>query len=134
MKYSGIAALACLAVAGCDSSFKSTNSFPSPKKAFVVDVSTELQGANDSEPWWQHISFRTAESDQIGGRGNFLIYSSPSPPQIIWKDETHLEIVAKDVGDTFEALQRPKELDRVDLKIVVEWRFKKTEQGAAANP
>jgi len=123
-------------VAGCDSSLKPPDTYYSPSKKFAVDVTTELQGANDPEPIWQHISLRKSDKPRILKGGNLIVYSSSTPPDIIWKDDAHLQLILKDVGYTFDKLGSPEALNDIDLEIVFyrPAKNRKAEQGAAANP
>lgn len=113
------AGFALLLFVGCEE-FQKTTSFPSPDNKYVVDVTVGYQAANDPEVWWQHVSLRKGSDPVLKGRGNLLVYSSHKEPLIKWKDGQTLEVTARDVGQTLDAVKRSPVQDEITFDLVVE--------------
>jgi len=89
------------ALIGCLSDWQESRSYPSPDGRHTIVVTLEIQGANDPEPLWQHISlYRTGEEEK-NKPGNLFIYSSRPAPKVQWKGPGDLHIEINDVSYTF---------------------------------
>lgn len=86
---------------GCGPEWKESAIFPSPDGKYVVVVTEELQGANDPEPWWQHISLYRAGEERKNRKGNLFVYSSKTSPQVLWKGPKDLQIQMDDISYSF---------------------------------
>ena len=95
------AALIGTAITGCTPDWHESKRYPSPDGKYVVVVTSELQAANDPEPWWQHISiYRTGEERQ-NQKGNLFFYSGKATPTVQWKGPQELQIDIPDVSYSF---------------------------------
>lgn len=67
--------LALLLITACSADYYDHVSSASPDGSFVVDITGEMQGANDPDPIWQHVSLRPSEGEKKILPGNVAIYS-----------------------------------------------------------
>lgn len=86
---------------GCGPEWKESASFPSPDGKYVVVVTEELQGANDHEPWWQHVSIHRAGEERKNRNGNLFVYPSKTSPRVLWKGPKDLQIQMDDISYSF---------------------------------
>jgi hypothetical protein len=87
-----------ISVVGCGPEWHGSRSFPSPDGQYVVVVTVELQGANDPEPWWQHVSIFRAGDEKRPQTGNLFVYSSTDAPTIMWTGPRDLRIDMRNIG------------------------------------
>ncbi|MBN8708839.1 MAG: hypothetical protein J0I10_05630 [Verrucomicrobia bacterium] len=92
-----------LLICGCTSKRAETQSVPSPDGTYTILVTKEYQPANDSEPFWQHISILRKEVTGPPKKGNLFTYSSNTSPKIYWIEPKSVMIEMRDVSYSFEA-------------------------------
>ena len=74
-----------LAVSSCNP-FQDTISLGSPNGNWILDVTKEDQGANDNDPYWQHISIRRFD-EEIIFPGNITKISCLATPDVFWSSD-----------------------------------------------
>lgn len=106
-------------LAACSPEFDQATSSTSPDGKFTIDVTREIQPANDPDVYWQHISLRAATSAKGGGRGNMAVYSCSSEPTITWRSSTDVVLMINkdDVGESFRNAPPAKTLDGVTVSF-----------------
>jgi hypothetical protein len=87
------ATLAGVCALSCSAEYIAHKSFPSPNGSTILDVSTELQGANDPDPFWQHVSLRSASVEGPVVPGNVAVFSAGGELMVTWKSDAKVEIV-----------------------------------------
>lgn len=89
----------------------------SPDGKHVIDITTEIQAANDPDVFWQHVSVRPATTEKPIVPGNVAVYSCYSPPVVTWKNNTEaeLEIELARVGASFYGPPKPKSVNGVHI-------------------
>jgi hypothetical protein len=92
---------AVLFLCGCGPDWKESRTYPSPDGRHVVVAIVELQGANDPEPWWQHVSIFRAGEERKNREGNLFVYSSATPPVVEWRGPADLFIQMAGVSYSF---------------------------------
>lgn len=120
MRYLALSILA-LTAGACSREFTAYSSSTSPDGLHVITVSEELQGANDPDPFWQHISVYKYAPLKPSDPGNAAIYSCHGAPKITWKSnkEAELEIDLAHVGRSFKEPPERKFVEGVYLTFVV---------------
>ena len=107
---------ACLALAGCGPNITESRFFVSPDEAKKIAVIEELQGANDSSPWWTHVALCdfSAEPDfpaniiKLEGRGSI---------HVSWKISTAVEIGIEDSFSDLNVIDGPNQVDGVEVRL-----------------
>lgn len=94
-------ALVLVAAVGCTPEWQNNRTYPSPGGEYVAVVTTELQGANDPEPWWQHVSIYRSGDEKKDTKGNLFVYSSHKAAVVNWTGSKELVIHMDDVSYTF---------------------------------
>jgi hypothetical protein len=90
-----------VSVFGCTSEWHESKNYPSPDGKYVIVVTSELQGANDPEPWWQHISIYRTGEEKKNQAGNLFVYSSKESPTILWTGPKDLKIDMRNIAYSF---------------------------------
>lgn len=108
-------AILCAVAGGCAREYEGTTSFPSPDGRYVLDITREIQPANDPDVYWQHISIRSADSSERIVPGNVAVYSGRSTPEVKWISAARAELIVNgtDVGQSFDGPPKEKSIDGI---------------------
>ncbi len=94
--------------------------FVSPDGSNIIDVVSEDQAANDPDPFWQHVSVRSADVKKPILPGNVLIYSCYSRPEVAWQDNRNATIIITGmVGQSFKRNPPPATIRVGDINFFV---------------
>jgi hypothetical protein len=121
MKKMWFTLLTLIILIGCSPEYTGHVSSTSPDGAHIIDITGEMQAANDPDVFWQHISVRPTAIHQPIVPGNVAVYSCYSKPVVTWKSNTEaeLEINLADVGQSFNGPPKPKSVNDVSIVFVV---------------
>lgn len=112
--------LACLILCSCSREYVDHATSISPDGRHIIDITREIQAANDPDVFWQHISIRPATNRKAVTPGNVAIYSCHSKPVVTWKSssEVQLSINKSDAGNSFDELPKSKIINSVSIVFV----------------
>ena len=85
-----------IALVACDSEVTHTVSHRSPDGKRKITVAQELQGANDSSPWWTHVSLTTDDDDSPRIPGNLLKLEGRGPIAADWNSCSEVTVFIDD--------------------------------------
>lgn len=116
-------AIVALVLTACRREYGKQESFASPDGKHFLDVTEEIQGANDANVWWQHISIRRADRPVPIVPANVLAVSARKVARVAWDSpaEVVVEFNRSDGGSDFEMPAREKSVDGVVVKFLV-WK------------
>lgn len=87
---------ASLLIIACDSSITYSNPTPSSDEKQTIVVVEELQGANDSAPWWTHILLRKEQEMASKIPGNLLKLQGRGSVTAMWNGTSEVTIFIDD--------------------------------------
>jgi hypothetical protein len=108
---------------GCGADYYGHMIFVSPDGSNIMDVVSEDQGANDPDPFWQHVSLRSVSVKKPVLPGNVLVCSCYSRPEVTWQDNKNATIkITGMVGQHFRLHPPPAtiRLGAVNFLVKVE--------------
>ena len=110
-------------LAGCAREYGAHSESISPDGKHIIDVTEEIQAANDPDPRWQHISLRDASQAKPILPGNIAVISSRRAPKVSWNgsSEALVEINSSDWGVNFKLPPTEKIVDGIAVKFTV-WK------------
>ncbi len=112
--------LSLMFCSGCGADYYEQIALVSPDGLNIIDVVSEDQGYNDSDPFWQHVSVRSADVKKPILPGNVFVCSCFSRPEVAWQDNKNVTImISGTVGQSFR-LNPPPAIIRVgDINFTV---------------
>jgi len=121
MRKSHFLLLSLIFFSACAPEYTGHISSTSPDGKNIIDVTEEMQAANDPDVFWQHVSVRSASVAKPIVPGNVAVYSCHSHPVITWESNTEarLEINMSDVGQSFKAPPKPKSINGVSIIFTI---------------
>ncbi|MBI3550988.1 MAG: hypothetical protein HY077_00595 [Elusimicrobia bacterium] len=108
---------------GCSREYGKHFSSASPDGKHLIDVTEEIQAANDPDVLWQHVSLRDATRPKPILPGNLAVISCRKTPKVVWLDSSQvsIELNRSDGGKHFEMPPKEKVIDGVTVRFTV-WK------------